>query len=267
MRTRNGSVWIVGTILCVLLICASESLSNGVQYIWTSLIVYPALRVGHAIATPLHSWYYQRVSYAQLQQERDALQHELEDVRAQLVCLQSLLDYTQQIQEQIDFKRQQEISGPIVQILMKQCTSQGHFFWIDAGASQGVVKDMVAVYRQHLLGKVVEVYPWYSKVQLITDASCKVAGYCASTNIHGIHKGCNSERNTVLTYVSHLDTVHPGDQVFSSGEGLVFPRGLLLGHIVSVKPDGLYQQIEVKTDVDLQALRYCMLIDKGHKSL
>ena len=66
---------------------------------------------------------------------------------------------------------------------------------------------MIAVFKDCLVGRVVEVYPYYSKVILITDPTCKVAAICTSTNVKGIHEGMLSLTTTKLSFVNHLEEV------------------------------------------------------------
>lgn len=240
---------------------------SGLTGFMSSLVVYPVLRIQHYMVDSLGAWQAYMTSSSALAEHLAIVRQENEQLKADVIRLQGIVDYTQDVQEQVAFARQYALEGPISQILMKQLTSQGHFCWIDRGSRDGIAKDMVAVYKNNLIGRVLEVYPWYSKIQLVTDSGCKVAGYCAGTQVHGIHKGCNTDCDTVLTYVSHLEQLIEGDMVLSSGEGLVFPRGLLLGRIVSCKPEGLYQHVQLKTDVDMHALKYCMVLTKGNKSL
>jgi rod shape-determining protein MreC len=138
---------------------------------------------------------------------------------------------------------------------------------IDAGSSKGVEKDMVVVYKHCLVGKVTEVYPWYSKVVAITDRTCKVAVQCVNQKTTGIHEGTNDLGATQLKYVSHLEPIEVGDYLISSGEGLVFPRGLGVGQIVSCAQSGLYHVIEVKPLIDMQKIAYCTVIKRGASML
>jgi len=266
MRKIRGLVVALSMIGLIIVLCSQHCWST-MAGCMSSLVVYPVLRIQHFMVDALGALQTYATSSSALTTKLSVVQQENDQLKADLIRLQGIVDYTQDVQEQVAFARQYELQGPIVQILMKQLTSQGHFCWIDRGSRDGIAKDMVAVYKNHLIGRVLEVYPWYSKIQLVTDSGCKVAGYCAGTQVHGIHKGCNTDCDTVLTYVSHLEQLIEGDMVLSSGEGLVFPRGLLLGRIVSCEPEGLYQQVHLKTDVDMHALKYCMVLTKGNKSL
>jgi rod shape-determining protein MreC len=121
---------------------------------------------------------------------------------------------------------------------------------------------MVAVYNSCLVGKVIEVYPWYCKVGLITDSECKIAAFCAKTTTNGILEGLNKDDVMMLRYVSHLSQVMEGDVIVSSGQGLIFPAGFGLGTIIHIAKENLFYTIRVKPMIDLQSVQHCIIIAK-----
>ncbi len=135
---------------------------------------------------------------------------------------------------------------------------------IDAGTSRGVEPDMAVVY--------IAMSRWQgnrsvslviSKVVTIHDATCKVAATCITSKAIGIHEGRNNKDITALNYVSHLDSVCVGDYIISSGQGLVFPRGLGIGQITACRQEGLFHIIDVKPFVDVATLEYCAVVRRG----
>jgi len=205
------------------------------------------------------------------QQDRFALRESLnnlitinQDLQAENIQLKATDSYYKQIAEIIDFKKRYQSSEVITsQVMLKQMNPQGHFFLIDKGAWHKVKKNMVAVYKNCLIGRVTDVYPLYSKLILITDRSCKVAAHCTKTGASGIHVGCNSNESQALKRVSHLLSVVQGDLVLSSGKGAVFPQGFALGKIKTIKPGGLYHHLSVEPMVQLSTIDYCVLLLKG----
>jgi len=230
----------------------------------SSCISYPALIVHCHVIDPIKIWFYQRKTMQELRQKLEEIYKERDTLLAENIALRAVADYSKDITELTTFKEQYEIAhARIVQVLVRHLSDQAHFFLIDAGTVHGVQVDMVATYKNCLIGKVIEVYPWYSKLQLITDACCKIAAYCAATNVQGIYEGINNEHQTTLAYVSHLDLVKKGDMIMSSGEGLIFPRGFALGRVTAIWPNGLYHTIMAQPLVDLRHIKYCAIIAKG----
>ncbi len=229
----------------------------------SSYVAYPVLQGYCIVVDPIKRRWEQSRTHAELSDQLKRIEDEVGDLRAQNIYLRVSMAYMQNIKELRQFNVRYKKEGHIARVLARHFSDQSHFFYIDAGAQKNIEKDMVVTYKNNLIGKITDVYPWYSKVCLITDRLCKVAAYCASTKAHGIYEGSNICGSASLCYVSHLARAKEGELVFSSGEGLVFPQGLALGRITSCQADGLYKNITVTPLCDMRNLEHCMVVAKG----
>jgi rod shape-determining protein MreC len=226
-------------------------------------MLYPFLRLQQFIIEPIVHWRGHSVTMQDLQNKVSCLQREREVLFAENIALQSMQHYADATNELREFNTRYLLKkGHVVHVMARHFSVNNQFFLVDAGARQGITKDMVALYGNCIVGRVAQVYPWYSKVSLITDIECKVAAFCPKAGISGIHEGTNSSEYTALCYVSHLKKVHSDSIILSSGEGLVFPYGFAIGKIVSVLRGELFYDIVVKPAVDFNALEYCTLVAK-----
>ena len=66
-----------------------------------------------------------------------------------------------------------------------------------------------------------------------------------------------------LLHVDRLHELKVDDVLVSSGEGLIFPQGFLLGKISSFEPDGIHFLVTIEPIIDLYAIDYCYIIQKG----
>lgn len=226
-------------------------------------LVYPFLVVEHTCVTPLKNWLHWRQGAKDLR----ALAHSLIQERNELLeknsALEAQLDYLSECAECIDFKKRYNFDrATAAQVLLRSFSPQSHFFLLDAGTSKGIKKDMVAVYNNHLIGRVNEVYPWYCKVILITDRDCHVAAKCVKTRSQGIQSGCNQLTAMALDFVSHLDAVQKNDLVLSHGDGLIFPRGFTLGKVAEYNSVGVHKKIIIEPLVDFTTVQFCLLLDR-----
>lgn len=229
-----------------------------------SYFAYPVIVLQSYTIDPMKQWFYTRGVISDLQKQNKLLQERHDQLNAEMISLRAQDRYWNDIKEVKTFAKKYEYAkGVVAHVLTRTFSDKNHFYLLDAGESKGIVKDMVVVYKHNLVGKVIEVYPWYSKVVLITDRSCKVASYCSQSNAHGIHEGNNNLEKTALQYVSHLDTVIDNDLVLSSGEGTVFPQGFALGIIERIHRNDLYNEISLKPLCDFRNLEYCIVIGKS----
>lgn len=228
-----------------------------------SYATYPVLVIHSYINNKIKDYFKERTASSSLRATTQALEEQLIHAQSKIIALESQLNYAQETQEVRQFAQRYETDqAQLAHVLMRQLTDQQQCYLVDAGSNQGVTVDMVAVFKNCLLGRVSTVYPTYSKIQLITDIGCKVATFCGSTESQGIHEGCNNQHESALNFVSHLDTIKVDDLVISSGSGMVFPRGFLLGSIKQAHIDGLYYAITVIPPIDLNAVDYLYLIKK-----
>ncbi len=237
-----------------------------VMQTFASYLIYPLLCIQHTYIEPLKELCAHKRDEHALQECVTRLQADKDALTAQLIAMQATATYNDDMQEISAFKKRYECAHALqAQIIARHASPQEHSMLVDAGALQGTQKDMVVVYKNILLGRVTEVYPHYSKVILITDHTCKVAAYCATTKATGIHVGTNTAGATQLHHVSHLTTLQEQDVVLSSGEGLVFPRGFGLGRIKQFQVNGLLYDVTIEPLCDIATIGQCYLLQKGNE--
>ena len=258
-NSLSKKIAIAGVGLCLLWVAYHNSLIPRVS----SYVAYPVLHGYRVAVAPLKQWAERRDSVWQLRSQLHEQNRELSDLRAQNIYLRASMAYMQGVDELRTFNKRYQKEGKMARVLARDFSEHSHHFYIDLGEQDHMKKNMVVTYKNNLIGKIAEVYPWYSKVCLITDRRCKVAAYGASTKAHGIHEGSNQCDTASLCHVSHLAQAKKGELVFSSGEGLLFPEGLALGRITSCQTRGLYQEIEVTPLCDMKDLEYCSVVARG----
>ena len=247
--------------LCIAIGYFYSDFSRGLSYVG-----YPFLRA-HQTTIDFFSYWKQRlntVSRLQYQLEHERKKNNL--LQAQNIRLIASLARAEQTADLNRYLRSFKKEGFVSKILAKSFQEKDHFFYVEGGTDQAIKKDMVVTYKNQIIGKIAAVYPWYSKVCLITDFRCKIAAFCPASKAQGIHEGTYNPEYTTLSYVSHLAKVKKGDWVLSSGEGLIFPHGYALGRIYehTIDPDGLYQTIMVKPAYQLDQIDYCVINQPVH---
>lgn len=229
----------------------------------SSCFVYPVLWLYKSTLLELNNYLSRNRNIHDLHTSIQQLSQELLTARAENIAIKSTQIYQENIQKISSYiERYNAKRSFIAQVLVRHFADNNHYLLVSGGSMQNISIDMVAVYKNCLIGRVVEVYPWYCKVQLITDRNCNIACITTESKVNGIHSGCNQSL-TELNYVSHLSPIIVGETLISNGEGLIFPYGFGIGKIVSYQTGSLYQIIQVKPLVDATTLSYCVLIGKG----
>jgi rod shape-determining protein MreC len=128
---------------------------------------------------------------------------------------------------------------------------------IDRGALHGVEKDQPVVSNEGLVGRVVSVSPISSRVLLLTDERHGAGAMVAQTTenrLVGILTGQNQSL-CKLALLSEGGKLNNGEEVITSGQDQLYPRGLLIGRIRNMtSPEATTTPIDVEPAVALQKL-------------
>lgn len=228
-------------------------------------ITYPVILVTKSCANGLKSIADRKLRYQELEQKYQQVKNLYLAVLDENIKLKATMRYDFLSKELREFQQRYNLEHlPLAKVLVKNITDDEHYLLINKGAKDGVNKNMTALYKFQIVGKVTDVFEHYSKVILITDQSCKVAAYTSQTNAQGIVRGLNDINRCVMNYVSHLSTIIDKDIILSSGQGLVFPEGFCLGKIIKheLKEKSLYHDLEIEPLLNLEALEFCLLTDQ-----
>ena len=110
---------------------------------------------------------------------------------------------------------------------------------LNVGAARDGIKDGWAVTDGlGLVGRISGVGQKSSRVLLLTDAASRVPVSIQPSGQRAMLAGDNSAL-PVLDFIEEPEEVRPGDRVVSSGDGGVFPAGLLVGSVVQAR-DGRF---------------------------
>ncbi|HKE04058.1 MAG TPA: rod shape-determining protein MreC [Blastocatellia bacterium] len=124
---------------------------------------------------------------------------------------------------------------------------------IDRGSLSGVMKDQPVVTAEGLVGRVINVAPISSRVLLITDerhGAGAVIAQTANTRLVGTLKG-KDQSLCELKLIAAAGKLENGEQVITSGQDHIYPKGLLIGRVKNLSDSGA---IPPKVDVEPAAL-------------
>jgi rod shape-determining protein MreC len=100
-----------------------------------------------------------------------------------------------------------------------------------------------------------------SEVLLITDPVSAVDAYIHRTRARGIVKGVGT--GCVMEYIENKSDVSVGDKVISSGKDGFFPKGVIIGTVTDISPDGSFISAGISPHVDLNSLEEVVIIQKS----
>jgi rod shape-determining protein MreC len=140
---------------------------------------------------------------------------------------------------------------------------------IDKGKVNGIEQNMAVMTASGLIGKVKSVNQFSSTVQLLSamDPKNRISAFIqGEANAYGLVEGYDSEKKQLLVKRIPYDAkVKKGQTVITSGLGGIFPQGLFIGKVVSVKTDqyGLNQTAYIKPGANFYDIQDVLVIKRN----
>jgi len=133
---------------------------------------------------------------------------------------------------------------------------------VDKGSNSGISRDCPVINADGVVGRILHV-SWNSAVvQLISDLDSGVGVLLENSRAQGVLKGLGKQ-NATIHYVSKTETVLPGEQVITSGLDQIYPKGLLVGIVLSATHGKtVFQEVQVSISANLQKLEEVLVLKK-----
>src|SRR5262245_2930913 len=182
-----------------------------------------------------------------LHAENDAMRLELathQDDALELARLRKLMDL------------KSAISGKTVvaRIIGRSPASGTQTLMIDKGSTSGILRDSAVLMPEGLVGRAIYVGNDYSIVQLILDSQSAVGFIVRSSRKLGILKGTGGTA-LEMEYIEDDNEIKQGDELLTSGQDQIYPKGLSLGYVVYVGPrQGNFKIVRIRPSVNFGKL-------------
>jgi rod shape-determining protein MreC len=196
-----------------------------------------------------------------VRRENAELVRQLEEYKQRQVRFHEAQQALTRLEALLDLKRQ--VALPVIgaRVIAYDPSLWSRSAIIDQGKAQGVKAGLPVLAPQGLVGRVVEVYPQYSKVMLIVDRKSGADAMVQRTRVRGVLKGKGGNRCS-LEFVPKNADVQVGDLVLASGLVGLYPKGLVFGKVTAAnkKNPGVFQEIEVTPSADLSTLEEVLVV-------
>lgn len=195
-------------------------------------------------------------SYAALQRQNRELRDELQRMKA---WKEAALQLEQENAKLLDLNKVR--LDPALTVVTGQVVADSgspfrQSVLLNVGESRDGIRDGWAVTDGlGLVGRVSGVGRYSSRVLLLTDSASRVPVTIQPSGQRALLTGDNSSL-PVLDFIEAPEEVRPGDRVVSSGDGSVFPAGLLVGNVVLAR-DG---RLRLRLTADYERLEFLRVL-------
>jgi len=126
---------------------------------------------------------------------------------------------------------------------------------INVGARDGIVDGWATMDGIGLVGRISGVGANTSRVILLTDATSRIPAVIQPSGQRALIVGDNSSAPPI-DFLENKDLVRPGDRIVTSGDGEVFPAGLLIGQVAK-DPGG---RLRARLAADYERLEFLRVL-------
>lgn len=230
--------------------------------LWAIALLTPVERAAHWSNHGLRTGWTDYVALRGVRQQNADLQKQIAQLRLERAALAENALEGQRLAALVAFKQHYISSTVVAQVLGTSGSDQSRLVTLDKGANDGLRAGMPVITPDGVVGKLRDVFPGTSQLLLLSDPTSGAGVMLESTRIRAIVHG-SSNGSVLITNLTQDDRIKPGETVLTSGGDRVFPRGLPVGIIESVKADPQhlpYTLLQLKPAASLNRLEEVLVI-------
>ena len=143
-----------------------------------------------------------------------------------------------------------------------------HRVLINKGSNSGVTLGQPVLDARGVMGQVIEVMPYSSRVLLITDSNHSVPVQVNRNGLRAIASGTGNLESIELRYVTDSADIREGDLLVTSGMGQRFPVGYPVAVVTEVQRNTgqSFARVQALPAATLNRSRYLLLVFSDSKS-
>lgn len=190
--------------------------------------------------------------------ENEQLKAERVEREKQLAALQEKARLFDQISEFKEWQSANGYQGVPATVIARDSNRFFNTLVIDRGSAHNVQKDQpVVAANGGLVGRVIETGLISARVLLITDerhaSGAEVMGQTADTRLLGVVEG-KKQYLCDMRFIVAPEKIEAGEQVLTSGQDGLYPKGLLIGRVRGAGTIAAPQVVEVEPAASLGKL-------------
>lgn len=191
------------------------------------------------------------------------LKAKLDGLEPKLALLEELKSENDRLRQALGFRDQGRYGARLLpaRVIGRGAANWNALIEIDRGSGSGVRVNLPVVVRAGLVGKVIEVSRFSSKVLLLTDPQFSAAAADQRSRDYGVAEGY-APFKLRLKYVNAGGDVAAGDPIVTSSISTLFPAGIPVGTVsrTAKKETDLFYEVEITPAADLSKLEEVFVV-------
>ena len=207
-----------------------------------SMAVTPVKSATTVLVRKAESLYNYIFGYEMLQAENEQLRVVMSQQNQDIRNSQSYKEENEHLRSLLDLKNKHtDLSFEIANVVSWDASSYGSVMTISKGSSAGLEPGMCAITADgQVIGLVTETGTSWASVTTILDTTSEIGAYIFGSGYTCIVQGdfeLMRQGTLRASYISSSATIRNGDQILTSGDGDIYPAGLVVGSVTDVGDD------------------------------
>lgn len=194
--------------------------------------------------------------------ENRRLREEVQELRVQSLRVNETDDENRRLRRLLALQEQLPLTTLSGEIIAREWGGWIRSLTVNRGRGDNVPRLTAVISPNGLIGRVVDVRPGASIVQVLTDPTSTVGAHVLRTRTPGIVEG--DPRGTLRFKFMARDgaSIQNGDVLVTAGQGGLFPRGIPIGTVRSIDNRGaaLFHYAELTPAVDFARVDEVLLV-------
>ena len=193
--------------------------------------------------------------------QNEFLRKESDFLKQKLRTVEDIYFENKRLKNLLSFKQKSPYKVIAAMVIARSADSWSSLIIIDKGSYQGLRRGLAVVSYLGLVGRVVELTQNTAKIMLINDPNIGVAAIVQRSRQQGAVSGTMGS-SLIMRYLPCDADIKVSDTVLTSGLTEVYPKGLLIGTVVSVGEEfsGLSRYAIIKPAVNLANIEEVLIV-------
>ena len=194
-------------------------------------------------------------SYARLYEQNQQLRGELQQMKAWKEAALQLEQKNARLLDLNSVRLDAKLTHVTGVVLADSGSPFRQSVLLNVGSRDGIMEGWATMDGIGLVGRISGVGQRTSRVILLTDANSQIPVVVQPSGQKALLSGDNSVL-PLMEFLEDADQVRPGDRVVTSGDGAMFPAGLLVGQVAM----GSDKRLRVVLSADYQRLEFLRVL-------
>jgi rod shape-determining protein MreC len=202
-----------------------------------------------------------------LKQQNEALEAEVKALRLENMTLRERAEATARVEKLLGFPEPPGWKREGARVVAQRVgpTAILETILVDRGKLSGAVEDTPVLCTEGVVGRIFRAGLSVATVLLLTDPSSRIAVVSRDNRAAGVIYGMGAGEQLVVKYVGFKANLDPNEILVTSGMDGVFPKGLPVARVASVKREEgtLFMDVQAEPLADILHLEEVLLLKRA----